>query len=150
MDKTFLVEQLGTRIREKAQTTLRAAADAGQEAKTGANRAVNLARATETRTQVARAELDAIDAFRPRVFKRGEALGLSAVVEIEDGDAGRTVFLAPVGAGEELSGPGGDGVFQVVTPVSPIGKALMGKRVGDVIEVMVKGELSEWTITWAA
>jgi transcription elongation GreA/GreB family factor len=150
MDKTFLVEQLGSKIREQAQTTLRAAADAGVEAKTGAARAVNLARGTSQRTEAARASLDALDAFRVRAFKRGEALGLGAVVEIEDGEAGRTLFLAPVGAGEELSGPGGDGVFQVVTPVSPIGKAIVGKKVGDVVEVMVKGELSEWTITWAA
>lgn len=150
MDKSFLVEQLGAKIREQAQATLRAATDAGQEARTGAARAVNLARATQVRTEAARATLDALDAFRVRPFKRGEPLGVGAVVEIEDGDAGRTLFLAPVGAGEELAGPGGDGVFQVVTPVSPIGKAIVGKRVGDVIEVMVKGELSEWTITWAA
>jgi transcription elongation GreA/GreB family factor len=150
MDKTFLVEQLGTKIRDQAQTTLRAAADAGVEARTGAARAVNLARGTAQRTEAAKATLDALDAFRVRPYRRGEALGLGAVVEIEDGDAGRTLFLAPVGAGEELSGPGGDGVFQVVTPVSPIGRAIVGKKVGDVVEVMVKGELSEWTITWAA
>jgi transcription elongation GreA/GreB family factor len=150
MDKTFLVEQLGTKIRGQAQTMLRAAADAGVEARTGAARAVNLARGTELRTEAAKATLDALDAFRVRPFKRGEALNVGAVVEIEDGEAGRTLFLAPVGAGEELTGPDGDGVFQVVTPVSPIGKAIVGKRVGDVIEVMVKGELSEWTITWAA
>jgi transcription elongation GreA/GreB family factor len=55
-----------------------------------------------------------------------------------------------VGAGEELSGPGGDGIFQVVTPTSPFGRAVMGKRVGDTIEVMVRGEPTEWTITYAA
>lgn len=150
MDKTFLLQQLSAKIREQAQVMLRAADDARTEAKTGAARAVNLSRGTEARTQAARAALDALDAFRTRPFRRGEALGLGAVVEIEDGDAGRTLFLAPVGAGEELKGPDGDGVFQVVTPVSPFGRALLGKKVGDVIEVMVKGELSEWTITWAA
>ena len=150
MDKTFLVEQLSARVRAQAQTSLRAASDAHTEAKTGAARAVNLARGTLARTESAQAALDALDAFRVRAFRRGEALGLGAVVELEDGDAGRTLFLAPVGAGEELSGPGGDGVFQVVTPVSPIGRAVMGRKVGDVVEVMVKGELSEWTITWAA
>lgn len=150
MDKTFLLQQLSAKIREQAQVMLRAADDARTEAKTGAARAVNLSRGTEARTQAARAALDALDAFRTRPFRRGEALGLGAVVEIEDGEAGRTLFLAPVGAGEELAGPDGDGVFQVVTPVSPIGRALLGKKVGDVIEVMVRGELSEWTITWAA
>ena len=150
MDKTFLLQQLSERVRGQAQVSLRAADDARTEAKTGAARAVNLARGTLARTESFQAALDALDAFRVRPFKKGEPLGLGAVVEVEDGDAGRTLFLAPVGAGEELTGPDGDGLFQVVTPVSPIGRAVMGKRVGDVVEVMVKGELSEWTITWAA
>jgi transcription elongation GreA/GreB family factor len=39
--------------------------------------------------------------------------------------------------------------LNVVTPGSPLGKGLLGKKVGDVVEVMVKGELTEWEITWA-
>jgi transcription elongation GreA/GreB family factor len=83
-------------------------------------------------------------------MKRGETISLGAIVEVENGEAGRTLFLAPVGAGEELTGPDGDGIFQVVTPVSPFGKALLGKRVGDIVEVMVAGDLQEWTVTYAA
>jgi transcription elongation GreA/GreB family factor len=73
---------------------------------------------------------------------------LGAVVEVEDEAQGRTLFLAPVGAGIELTGPGGDGFLSVVTPVSPIGKAVIGKRVGDTVEVMVQDEAREWTITY--
>ena len=94
--------------------------------------------------------LDALDAFRPRPLKRGEPIGLGAVVELEDGDCGRTLFLAPVGAGVELTGPGGDGFLSVVTPHSPIGKAVLGRRVGESIEVTVEGEPREWTITYAS
>ena len=61
-------------------------------------------------------------------------------MEVEDGSQGRTFFLAPVGAGVELSGPGGDGFLSVVTPASPVGKAVLGRRVGDTIEVVVQGE----------
>ena len=50
----------------------------------------------------------------------------------------------------ELGFPGGDGFLHVVTPGSPIGKGLLGKKVGDVVEVMVKGELAEWDIVFAA
>ncbi len=73
---------------------------------------------------------------------------MGAVVEVEDEAQGRTFFLAPVGAGIELTGPGGDGFLSVVTPVSPIGKAVMGKRVGETVEVMVQDEAREWTITY--
>jgi transcription elongation GreA/GreB family factor len=38
----------------------------------------------------------------------------------------------------------------VVTPHSPIGKAVLGRRVGDIIEVTVEGEPREWTITYAS
>ncbi len=149
MDKTFLVEQLSTKIRAATSLALRSADDARADAKSGAARAVNLARGTLARTEAARAQLDALDAFRPKPLRRGEPIGLGAIVEIEDGDAGKTLFLAPVGAGEELTGPDGDGFFQVVTPVSPAGKALLGKRVGDVIEIPMRGDITEWTITFA-
>ncbi len=65
-----------------------------------------------------------------------------------DSGEGRTFFLAPVGAGATLTGPGGDGFLSVVTPVSPIGRAVLGRKVGDVVDVTVDGDPREWTITW--
>ena len=139
-------------MREAVQLTHRASSTAQADAESGAARAINLALGQGRRSIEARAALDALDAFRPRPLRRGEAIGLGAVVELEleDDQSGRTVFLAPVGAGQELTGPDGDGVFQVVTPVSPLGKALMGRRVGEVIEVMLQGEVTEWKITFAS
>jgi transcription elongation GreA/GreB family factor len=49
-----------------------------------------------------------------------------------------------------LTGPGGDGFLSVVTPQSPIGRAVMGKKVGDTVEVTVQNEVREWTITYVA
>lgn len=150
MDKTFLIQQLGERLRGAVQQAHRSSEAARQDARSGAARAVNLALGQGQRSAASREALDALDTFRPLPLKKGERISVGAVVEVEDGDCGRTLFLAPVGAGEELTGPGGDGLFQVVTPQSPFGRALMGKRVGDVVEVPVRGELTEWTITFAA
>lgn len=150
MDKTFLLAQLGERMRAAAQLNHRSAVESRGEARTGAARAVNLARGQVQRATAAWAALDALDAFRPKPLGRGEAIGLGAIVEVEGDESGKTLFLAPVGAGEELTGPDGDGIFQVVTPASPLGRALLGKRVGDVVEVTLQGELTEWTITYAA
>jgi transcription elongation GreA/GreB family factor len=58
------------------------------------------------------------------------------------------LFLAPVGAGIELTGPGGDGFLSVVTPSSPIGRALLGRAVGETLEIVVNGETREWTVTY--
>lgn len=150
MDKNFLLEQLGARLREAVQETHRSATEAREDARSGAARAVNLALGQGTRSAAARGALDALDSFRVRPLKKGEPISLGAVVEVEDGEMGRTLFLAPVGAGEELTGPDGDGIFQVVTPSSPFGKALMGRRVGDAVEVTIQGELTEWTVAYVA
>lgn len=54
--------------------------------------------------------------------------------EDEDGEA-VTYLLAPEGGGTKLKG----GV-QVVTPASPLGAALVGKRAGDEVELKVAGK----------
>ncbi len=150
MDKVFLTGQLAEKLKRIYEQALRAAEDARLDAKTGAPRAVNLAAATRTRLEAAQAAWEVVTDFKPVSLKKGERIGLGALVELEDGEGGKTLFMAPAGAGEELTGPGGDGFLHVVTPGSPIGKGLMGKKVGDVVEVMVKGELTEWDIVFAA
>ena len=149
MDKSALVAQLAEKLRTAADQSLRFAEDARLEAKTGAPRAVNLAAATRARLEAAQAACEALADFEPQPMKKAECIGLGAIVEVEDAQGGKTLFMAPAGAGEELTGPDGDGFLYVVTPGSPFGRALMGKRVGDVIEVTVAGELTEWDIVYA-
>jgi transcription elongation GreA/GreB family factor len=102
------------------------------------------------RARQAQAEADALATFRPELKLAKVAVG--AIVEIEDDERGegRTFFLAPAGAGITLTGPGGDGLLSVVTPASPIGKAVIGRRTGDVVDITVDGELREWQITYVA
>jgi transcription elongation GreA/GreB family factor len=164
IDKTFLVDQLVTQLRESAAVARKAGQAAEEEARHGATPAekrenarvamefAGLARGQKERAGRAAAELSTLETFRPRRLPPGGPIAVGAIVEVEgeveNGSQGRTFFLAPVGAGVELSGPGGDGFLSVVTPVSPIGKAVMGHRVGDTVEVMVQGEPREWTITY--
>ncbi len=150
MDKTFLVKQLHARVSAHAKEALRTAEDSRQDAKSGANRAVNLARGTNARAEAALKALDDLELFKPKPLNRGQPIGLGAIVEVEGDTGGKTLFLAPCGAGEEVEGPNGDGFFFVVTPASPLGRAVMGKRVGDVVETTVDGEPAEWEITFAA
>ena len=85
-----------------------------------------------------------------RRFKPSDRVDLGAMVDVriedEAGEEERTLFFLPVGAGEQLSGPGGDGFVVVVTPRSPVGKALMGSRAGDSFEIVVDGRDREWTV----
>ncbi len=160
MDKTWLVEQLAGRLRQSAQTARIAMEAAAAEAREGATPAEkrdsarvaqessNLARGHKARLDRASEELGVLERFRPPQLAAPARVAVGAVVEVEDGDEGRTFFLAPVGAGIELSGPGGDGFLSVVTPASPVGRAVLGRTVGDTIEVVVEGDAREWTITY--
>ena len=162
VDKHDLVTQLAAHLQEVAQLAQQASADAKEEARDGATakekRAdarvaiefASLARGQSQRAQRASSELAALKRFAPGSFRRGSQITLGAIVELEDSESGegRTLFLAPVGAGATLHGPGGDGFLSVVTPSSPIGRAVMGRRVGDVVDITVKNDVKELAVTW--
>jgi transcription elongation GreA/GreB family factor len=160
MDKQMLIEQIASRLRESADVAHRAWQDAAVEAREGATPAEKredarvaleqggLARGQSTRASQAAAQLCILETFRQTPLRPSKRIALGAVVEVEDDSQGRTFFLAPVGAGMELTGPDGDGFLSVVTPQSPVGRAVVGRSVGDTVEVLVAGEPREWTITF--
>lgn len=162
MNKQDLVSQLEGRLREQARMAVHSAKECASEARNGASPAeksvdsrvaieyASLARGQKQRAERATTELKALQGFVPRALGERAPVDVGAVVEIEDEDSGegRTFFLAPVGAGMTLLGPDGDGHLSVVTPVSPIGRAVRGRRLGDVVDVTVKGEVHEWKIVW--
>ena len=162
MDKRQLVDQLVNQLQSSARAALSARDAAAAEARDGATpdekredaRAAHqlhsFGKASQGRAKQALADADSLAAFRPTKLDVHAKISLGAIVEIEDADSGegRTFFLAPVGAGVTLTGPGGDGHLSVVTPISPIGKAVIGKRTGEVVDVTVDGDVREWQITY--
>src|SRR4029079_9341548 len=126
--------------------------DEKREDARAAHQLASVGRTHQRRAQQPLAESDRLAGFRPPSLPPNAAIAVGAIVEIEDADTreGRTFFLAPVGAGIALTGPGGDGHLSVVTPASPIGRAVLGKRSGEVVDVTVDGELREWQITYVA
>lgn len=60
----------------------------------------------------------------------GAPIALGAIVKIEDADHQRTFLVAPAGGGMVLPGD-----ITVLTPTSPIGRALLGRGVDDECEV---------------
>jgi len=161
MDKAALVEQLIEKLRASARTAEAESDVAAIEARDGATPGERvedsrtalefsrMARAQAQRAREIRAAIDTLLGFRPQPLAGRARAELGALVEVEDEEGrGQTLFLAPVGAGEELTGPGGDGFFTVVTPKSPIGSAVLGKREGESASARIRGELREWTVTW--
>ena len=162
MDKKVLVAQLVDQLETTARAALSARDAAAHEAKEGATpdekredaRAAHqlqtMGRTQNNRAKQALAEASSLATFRPAALSETARITVGAIVEIEDAESGegRTFFLAPVGAGVTLTGPGGDGHLSVVTPMSPIGKAVIGKKSGDVVDVTVEGDVREWQITY--
>ena len=82
-----------------------------------------------------------VTAMALRSFGDGDAVGLGAVATVEEGDERHVFFVAPHGGGLVLAG----GV-QVITPRSPLGRALVGKQVGDEGEVRLPGKVRELSL----
>lgn len=162
MDKTELVAQLVRQLSASARAALSSRDAAAAEARDGAtpdekredaraaHQLQSMGKAQQKRAQQALADADALATFKPATFPPASKISVGAVVEIEDADTGegRTFFLAPVGAGITLTGPGGDGHLSVVTPMSPIGKAVLGRATGEIVDVTVEGDVREWQITY--
>jgi transcription elongation GreA/GreB family factor len=69
----------------------------------------------------------------------------SAVITLEDDDGATTMFfMSPHGGGARLELDGAS--VQVVTPQSPLGKALLGRTHGESFELRGKAGLREMTI----
>ena len=93
-----------------------------------------LARGLATRVVELEGALGAIAQLPEAAGGGGRSL-MGAVITAED-DAGKQLryYLAPWGGGEELPGE-----VVVVTPSSPIGRALLGRQAGDEVEVQRPG-----------
>ena len=83
--------------------------------------------------RVGLAEVDAMD-LAPRVAG-GERVVLGSLVTTREDEKETTYWVAAHGGGARLEG----GQVQVVTPSSPLGRALIGKGVGDEADVRIGG-----------
>ena len=94
------------------------------------------------RGQAMRAEalLEQIEVLRftplPRVGE-DDPIATGALVGLDSEHGARCLFLLPHGGGTEVRV--GATLVCVVTPASPMGRALMGRSVGDELELRVRG-----------
>jgi transcription elongation GreA/GreB family factor len=107
-----------------------------------------LARGEALRVEEMRQGLEDVRAMAARAFRESERVALSALVSAEGEGAGdvSVFFLVPYGGGSKLAG----GAVQVVTPKSPLGRALLGKVVGDDCELVVAGKTRTLSIVAVA
>jgi transcription elongation GreA/GreB family factor len=100
-----------------------------------------LARGQAQRIEELEAELAEVAAMELPAVAADAPARLGCVVEVLEGDRRRRYLVAPHGGGVELAGE-----VQVVTPRSPVGQALLGKRAGDEVELRLRGAVRELEI----
>ncbi len=94
-----------------------------------------LARGQAARIEELRTTIAGVTGLPVRDFDARPA-ALGALVTVDEDGVESTLLLAPGGGGARLAG----GTVQVVTPPSPLGRALLGKQAGEEAEVVVAGK----------
>lgn len=145
LNKANLLEQLRARVEADLDVITASQEDAQAGATHAENKAEGdkdmrstedsyLARGLAKRVTELRAEVAKLNSLQLREFGEGATISLTALVTVEDEDGGQLrYFVAPVGGGMVL-GCGSDKV-SVVTPSSPLGRALLGREVDDEVEL---------------
>lgn len=151
MNKAALKKELLTTLQKTLDTLLAAHADTREAATHEEAKPENDkdTRALE-QSYLARGQAMRIESLKAGVAALGvmsvatcETARVGALIEVEDEDGEALhYFLAPEGGGTKLKG----GV-QVVTPASPLGAALTGKREGDEVELTLAGKKRVWSVS---
>lgn len=76
-----------------------------------------------------------------RAFREEEPIAAGALIEVELEDKRCHYFLAPHGGGLRVEIEGV--TVQVITPQSPMGRAILGRTAGDVVELRTEGRARE-------
>jgi transcription elongation GreA/GreB family factor len=103
-----------------------------------------LARGQAMRAEAMVEQLSLLRTLNVAPLREGEPIRSGALVALEDDAGERLLFMAPFGGGAQLAV--GRHSIQVVTPVSAMGRALLGKREGDDIEVRVPTGARDYTV----
>jgi len=105
-----------------------------------------IAQGQANRAQEIKMALDTYRNLKLKNFPADSAIRLTAMVNLEsDNGHKKTVFLGPLSGGLKIRENGVEIV--VITPDSPLGRALIGKFAGDRVEMRRNNEIVEFEIT---
>jgi len=154
IDKKQMVRRIVEHLTANLSVLVQAAKSAHEVARDEENIADNkydtlsleasyLAQGQANRAQEIRFAIDAYRQLSIRQFDDDSAIAVTALVRLEAEDGSpMTVFLGPHAGGLKIEENGREVV--VITPSSPLGKGLLGKALGDTVELRageVKKEL---------
>ena len=108
-----------------------------------------VAQGQANRAQELRLALESYRGLALQTFDATTPVRLTALVTLEDEDGNaRRVFLGPAAGGLKLATPLGE--VLVITPASPLGRELLGKRCDDCVSIETGGGEREYTVVAVA
>jgi len=152
MDKKSLLEKLERALRDELTSASRAAKETADAANHPEARPENdkdtrkielsyLAAGQAARARELEAAVALVQALPLGAWEPGVPIAAGAIATLDVSGKPQRVVVSPAGGGLKLSMSGGP--ISVVTPQSPLGKALLGKTPGDSFELVVAGRASE-------
>ncbi len=148
MNKEELRQQILARLREELLLQRRAAETSRNEAideesrpqnryDTHSQEAAYLAEGQARLAAELAASIELYETLPLPAMPTGAAVGVGAIVRVDDGSAATWYFIGPRAGGLELQVDGTP--VLVLTPPSPVGRELLGKHVGDPVKLPTPG-----------
>ena len=155
MNKRAIIKKIIDRLKSELELYFRAAKAAHAEATHEQSRAENkydtrgleasyLARGQSRQAAELEAAISAFEKMGASKFGPGEAIGLGAIVELEQGGRRTFYFVGPRAGGTEIVQD--KTAVLVITPQSPLGEQLQGKKEGDRLRLTVAGVSDEYRV----
>jgi transcription elongation GreA/GreB family factor len=156
MTKRALLEKLIVHLAAEVEAMTKAALATHAEATDEENKAEDkydtrgleasyLAHGQSKAAEEAALALAQFRALAPRDFSAADPIGLGALVVVEAKGARSRYFIGPRAGGTEIDVDGKS--VMVVTPQSPLGRQLLGRKQGDSLMLDVGGRRTENQIT---
>lgn len=80
-----------------------------------------------------------------RTFTSSDSVQISAAVTMEvDGEGVKHFFILPFAGGNKVSVDGPE--ILIITPQSPLGRNMLGKKIGDVFELRTQAKITEYEV----
>ncbi len=90
------------------------------------------------------AAIQEFETLAPRAFTKGESIDVGALVELEQGKERSLYFIGPRAGGTEVKHD--DREVLVITPQSPLGSQLVGKKQGDRLQLTLAGAKNQYRV----
>ncbi len=150
MNKRAIINKITAKLTEELAIYLRAAQFSRAEATHESNKAENkydtrgleasyLARGQSKQAAELEAAIVEFEKVGVRKFAAGDAIALGALIELQQGGENIIYYLGPRAGGTEVIHDKKE--ILVITPQSPLGEQLAGKRAGDKPQIKIGKEL---------